>query len=105
MVTILEVLPLVAITALFGGAVGSFAGVVACRGLRHSLVGHSRCDSCAHTLGWYELVPLVSFVTLRARCTSCGSKIGFGVYVWELAGASIALAAVVPLVVAFGATA
>lgn len=36
----------------------------------------SRCLECQHTLSWYDLVPLVSWVFARGRCRYCHKKIG-----------------------------
>lgn len=83
------------VAALTGGAVGSFAGVVATRGWSDSLGGRSHCDSCGRTLEWYELVPLVSYPVLRGRCRTCGTRIGLGVYAWEAGGAALGCAAAV----------
>ncbi|MBV8529363.1 MAG: prepilin peptidase [Candidatus Dormibacteraeota bacterium] len=82
----------VVFAALFGGAFGSFAGVVASRGLAPSLGGRSQCDSCARTLAWYELVPLVSFPALRGRCRTCRAGIGWRTYIWEVGGGVLAAA-------------
>jgi leader peptidase (prepilin peptidase)/N-methyltransferase len=92
----------VVVGALFGGALGSFGGVVASRGWRASLRGRSHCDSCGRTLSWYELIPLVSYFALRARCRTCGVSIGWAPFLWEAGGAAIALAIVAPLLVALG---
>ncbi len=35
----------------------------------------SRCPSCGHVIGWYENIPLVSWLVLRAKCSSCGTRI------------------------------
>jgi leader peptidase (prepilin peptidase)/N-methyltransferase len=35
----------------------------------------SRCPSCNHVIRWYENIPLVSWLVLRARCSSCGTRI------------------------------
>lgn len=77
--------------ALVGAAVGSFAGVVAGRGLHASLGGRSHCDGCGRTLEWFELIPLLSFVALRGRCRTCGARIGWTTYLWELGGAVVGL--------------
>jgi leader peptidase (prepilin peptidase) / N-methyltransferase len=87
---------------LLGGAFGSFAGVVATRGWRASLSGRSHCDSCGRSLSWFDLIPLVSFFALRARCRSCGASFGWHPLVWELGGAAVTLAIVVPLLLALG---
>jgi leader peptidase (prepilin peptidase)/N-methyltransferase len=83
--------------ALLGAAFGSFGGVVASRGLHNSLGGRSHCESCGRTLGWYELVPLLSYVALRGRCRTCHAPIGLRAFFWEAGGAAIALAIAVPL--------
>lgn len=98
----LAVAAVLVIAALGGGALGSFAGVVAARGFADSLGGRSRCDGCVRTLRWFELVPLVSYVGLRGRCRSCGARIGAGVYGWELAGAVVGVAVAVVVVAMTG---
>jgi leader peptidase (prepilin peptidase)/N-methyltransferase len=35
----------------------------------------SRCPSCKHAIPWYENLPLLSYVALRGRCSSCKSPI------------------------------
>jgi len=92
----------VVFVALLGGALGSYAGVVASRGWRASLGGRSHCDTCGRSLSWYELVPLVSFFALRARCRTCGGSIGWGPLRWEAVGAAIALLIALPLLLALG---
>jgi leader peptidase (prepilin peptidase)/N-methyltransferase len=92
----------VVFVALLGGALGSYAGVVASRGWRASLGGRSHCDTCGRSLSWYELVPLVSFFALRARCRTCGASIGWGPLLWEAGGAAIALVIALPLLLALG---
>jgi leader peptidase (prepilin peptidase)/N-methyltransferase len=92
----------VVFAAFLGGALGSFAGVVASRGWRASLGGRSHCDSCGRSLSWYELVPLVSFFELRARCRTCGASIGWTPILWEAGGAAIALVIALPLLLALG---
>lgn len=61
-----------------GAIVGSFANVVAYRlnSSRPILSGRSKCDSCAEELSPLTLIPIVSFLVLRGRCSVCGSKIG-----------------------------
>jgi len=63
--------------ALFGLIIGSFLNVVILRfgtGLSVSR-GRSRCFSCDHTLSWYELLPVVSYVIQMGRCRHCASRI------------------------------
>ena len=35
----------------------------------------SRCPSCEHQIKWYENIPLLSWLTLRGKCSSCQKSI------------------------------
>jgi leader peptidase (prepilin peptidase)/N-methyltransferase len=35
----------------------------------------SRCPACAHTIPWYQNIPLVSWLALRGKCASCQARI------------------------------
>ncbi len=62
---------------VLGLVVGSFLNVVIAR-VPHgqSIVRPgSRCPRCGHVLSWYENVPLLSWLVLRARCRSCKAPI------------------------------
>jgi leader peptidase (prepilin peptidase)/N-methyltransferase len=37
----------------------------------------SGCPSCGHRIGALENIPVLSFLVLRGKCSSCGTKIGF----------------------------
>ncbi len=41
------------------------------------LRGRSFCPKCKHTLRWYDLVPILSFLMLRAKCRYCSKKISW----------------------------
>ena len=60
-----------------GLALGSFLNVVAARvPLRRSIVRPpSACMSCGHEIAWYDNVPVVSWLALRGKCRSCGTRI------------------------------
>ena len=62
---------------IFGAIIGSFLNVVVYRlGTGMSIVrGRSICFSCGRKLQWYELIPIVSFVIQRGKCSNCKSKI------------------------------
>ncbi len=64
---------------VLGVSVGSFVNVVIARGPggRSSVRPRSRCPRCGHMLAWYENVPLVSWLALRARCRSCRAPISW----------------------------
>ena len=40
------------------------------------LKDRSRCLSCGYTLRWYDLIPIVSWLSLKGRCRSCRKPIG-----------------------------
>ena len=48
------------------------------------MVPRSRCSHCAHQIRWYENIPVVSWLALRGKCSSCGNKIGIRYPVVEL---------------------
>lgn len=37
--------------------------------------GRSMCPSCKHELAWYDLVPVLSWLTLKGRCRYCDKAI------------------------------
>ena len=39
------------------------------------VVERSHCPHCKHQLSWYENIPVLSWLALRGRCRSCGTKI------------------------------
>lgn len=57
---------------IFGACWGSFLNVVAVRGLQGiSFFGRSHCPSCNRTLQWWEIIPIISWIIIRGRCTTC----------------------------------
>lgn len=38
---------------------------------------HSQCLHCSYRLRWYDLIPLVSWISLRGRCRQCRKPIGY----------------------------
>ena len=62
---------------IFGAIVGSFLNVCIARWPRDLSVvrPRSRCPYCGHQLTWYENIPLVSWLALRARCRCCDEPI------------------------------
>lgn len=71
---------------IFGMCAGSFLNVVIYRLPRGESIlwGRSRCPACGHTLAWYDLIPVLSFVFLRGRCRNCGARISWVYPVVEL---------------------
>lgn len=64
-------------SGLFGLAIGSFLNVVATRVPVHLSISHppSRCPHCLHRLRPSENIPIISYLVLRRRCSSCGVRI------------------------------
>ncbi len=58
------------------------------------MVGRSRCFSCGKNLSWFELIPILSFIIQRGRCSppagGCGSKISWQYPIVELITALLA---------------
>ena len=69
---------LAAFAVLPGLAVGSFLNVVAARlpERRSIMFPRSACGTCRTPIAWYDNVPVVSYLVLRGRCRTCGTRIG-----------------------------
>lgn len=97
--------------ALVGAAMGSFAGASLWRirarqlvwdkrhgepvdkkeyarlsGLAHTKVtkDRSRCLHCGYTLRWFDLLPAISWLSLRGKCRKCREPIGYFELLTEL---------------------
>ncbi len=66
------------ISFFLGISIGSFLNVVIDRVPREEtfLTGRSHCEFCKHTLYWYDLIPLLSFIFLEGKCRYCKKMIG-----------------------------
>jgi leader peptidase (prepilin peptidase) / N-methyltransferase len=85
----------IAAAAAFGAIVGSFLNVCIYRlPRRESIVWPaSACPHCRRLLSWYENVPVVSYLVLRARCRTCKGPISMRYPIVEaLTAAMFALA-------------
>ena len=62
---------------LYGIVIGSFLNVLILRlPIRESItLKRSHCMTCGHTLSWYELFPLFSYIFLGGKCRHCKSHI------------------------------
>lgn len=78
---------------VLGLLIGSFLNVVIARvpeGL--SVVSpRSRCPKCGHEITWYENIPVVSWVALRAKCSGCKALISWRYPAIELLTAGLFL--------------
>lgn len=63
--------------ALYGIVIGSFLNVLILRlPLKESItLKRSHCMTCGHTLSWYELIPLFSYLFLGGKCRHCKARI------------------------------
>ena len=48
---------------------------------------HSHCPGCGHAVRWFQNIPVLSYLALRGRCSSCGRRIGWRYPAVELATA------------------
>src|SRR3989344_5064114 len=70
---------------ILGTIIGSFLNVVIFRfNTERSFSGRSGCMTCQNKLCWYELIPLISFFTLKGRCRNCKAKISIQYPIVEL---------------------
>jgi len=62
---------------LLGLIFGSFITVASCDpdGLNWINRKRSKCDNCEHVLGFFDLMPVISYLVLLGRCRYCGEKI------------------------------
>ncbi len=49
------------------------------------MVPRSRCQQCGHQIRWYENIPLLSYLFLRGKCSSCDTPISLRYPLVELA--------------------
>ncbi len=86
------------VAGVFGLLVGSFLNVCIFRLPREESIvwPASRCTRCARNLSWYENIPVLSWIALRARCRTCGEPIAVMYPIVEIATAA-AFAAVYAL--------
>jgi leader peptidase (prepilin peptidase)/N-methyltransferase len=81
----------IATAFVFGLLFGSFLNVVIYRvPLGISLLRPSGCPACAMAISWTQNVPVLSWIVLRGRCSSCGEKISVRYPLVELAGGLLA---------------
>jgi prepilin signal peptidase PulO-like enzyme (type II secretory pathway) len=103
MIKLMDQLLIYVALAVFGLAMGSFAGATVWRLRAKQLVqdkaegeeydkkeykalfpltkattanDRSRCLHCGHTLNWYDLIPLVSWLSTGGKCRYCHTRIG-----------------------------
>jgi leader peptidase (prepilin peptidase)/N-methyltransferase len=72
---------------LLGLLFGSFLNVCISRLPKHESIvkPRSRCPECGATIRWYDNIPILSWIFLRASCRSCHKSISWRYPVVELA--------------------
>lgn len=78
---------------IFGACFGSFFNVCIYRIPRKkSIVAPpSACPKCKHRIMWYDNIPIISYLLLKAKCRFCGEKISIVYPVVELLTAIVFL--------------
>jgi len=81
--------------AMVGAVLGSFLNVVIARvPAGKSIVRPgSRCPGCGTPIAWYDNIPVLSFLLLRARCRACHRPISWRYPLVEVLGVGAALLA------------
>lgn len=76
-----------AVIFFFGASLGSFLNVCISRWPAElSVVSpRSRCPRCEKSIAWYDNIPIVSWLLLRAKCRGCGLPISAQYPLIELA--------------------
>lgn len=71
---------------ILGTVFGSFLNCVAGRIKAHEKwwAGKSKCDSCGHELGFFDLFPILSYIFLKGQCRYCGAKMTIKYFFTEL---------------------
>ena len=79
------------VAGVFGAIIGSFLNVVIHRvPLEQSIVfPNSRCPSCGGVIAFYDNIPVLSYLALRAKCRHCKEHISFRYPAVELLTAAL----------------
>ena len=77
------------IVFIFGSIWGSFSNVCIHRIPDNISVikGRSHCPACKRQIRWYDNIPLISFLVLKAQCRDCSAKINLKYFIIELISA------------------
>lgn len=61
---------------ILGTLIGSFINCLVWRLHKNeSILGRSYCPKCRKQIYWYENIPILSYIFLKAKCSGCGKKI------------------------------
>jgi len=79
---------------LFGSVIGSFLNVVILRLPEKGasiIFPASHCPQCKTSIGWYDNIPIVSYILLRGKCRECGKHISMQYPLVELCMAMLSV--------------
>lgn len=78
---------------ILGLVIGSFLNVCIYRIPKEESIAFppSHCMKCGYRLKWYDLVPVISYITLKGRCRKCKDKISIQYPIVEIANGLIYL--------------
>ena len=78
---------------VLGLCAGSFINVLLYRLDREGgiVTDRSKCRNCATRLKWYDLIPVLSYIFLKARCRYCKKQISILYPIVELSTAAVFL--------------
>jgi leader peptidase (prepilin peptidase)/N-methyltransferase len=85
----------IVLAAVVGALIGSFLNVCIYRMPRQTSIvwPASACPACGRPLSWFENVPIVSWLLLRARCRTCRARISIQYPIVEIVTAIMFAAA------------
>ena len=74
------------IVFILGSIWGSFSNVCIHRIPSNKSVvkGRSYCPACNKQIRWYDNIPLLSYIFLKAKCRDCSARIGIKYFIVEL---------------------
>jgi leader peptidase (prepilin peptidase)/N-methyltransferase len=77
---------------IFGLCIGSFLNVCIFRLPESKSITHPRssCRNCGHLIGFYDNIPVVSFLVLKGRCRYCRAPISLRYPIVEILGGTFA---------------
>lgn len=82
---------ILAMLAVWGLCLGSFAAAVVWRmhKKRDWITERSECEHCHHILKWYDLIPVLSWLSLGGKCRYCHKKLSIEYVLTELTGSAL----------------
>ena len=76
-----------------GASIFSFLNVIIYRLPRHIqfTLGHSKCTTCGHELTMRDMIPILSWCSLRGKCRYCGARVSVRYTIVEVLGGIFAV--------------